>query len=129
MSEPTLEDLFADLVRAKTAEKKANAERIACEERILARIAEKPERGRVKLEGGPVAATVEFKLNYSVDVEDMRGDEEIADDDLPLKLVPAKYEFDAKAYEELRTRRPALFAKVAKYVETKPAKPAFELKL
>lgn len=122
-----MEDLFAALVQAKQREQEAKVHRLACEARILETIADKPEKGRVKLKGGPVTASVEFKLNYSADVDSIRGG--MTGDELPIRLVPASYEFDEKAYESLRTKNPALFAQVSKFVTTKPAKPSIELKL
>lgn len=127
MSEPTLEDLFADLVRAKADESAAKERRLAVEAAILARIAVKPDQGRVKLQGGPVKCTVEFKLGYSANVEQILGIE--TEKALPVKRIEARYEFDERAYESLRQTDPELFAQVAAFVTTKPKKPAIELKL
>lgn len=126
MADPTVEDLVNNLVRAKQAKKEADAAVLACENAILAKIAEKPEKGRVKLDGGLVKTTVEFKINYSADVDAILA---LSHGSVPLKRVPEHFAFDEKAYEALRTSNPDLFAKVAQHVTTKPAKPSFELKL
>lgn len=125
MDSPSLEDLFAALVEAKQAEKKANEHRIACEERILATIATKPDKGNVKLEGGPVKANVKFDLSYKADVDAIRN----LAGTLPVKLVPESWELDVKAYEALRTADPKQFEIVSKHVEVKPKKPSIDLKL
>lgn len=126
MSNPhvDMDAMLSDLAQAKRDEELAKLKRIQAEERILSWINNKPDKGRVKI-GDAIKGSVEFKLIYSADVDGIRT---IDEEGLPVTFVSA-WEFDAKAYEALRDKRPALFAKVAKFVTTKPAKPSFELKL
>ena len=124
--EATLEDLFGLLVRAKQRVKLATEHLAHVEGLVLARIVDKPDRGRVKLEGGPIQATIEFKFNYSgVNVEAIRALGPWAAD----LLKERKPELDASAYEALRESDPARFAQVARFVTARPAKPSFELKV
>jgi hypothetical protein len=123
-----IDDLLGDLARAKRAEEEAKKARLAAEEAILSGLAERPDKGRVKL-GDMIKATIEFKLGYKADVDAIR---QLACDGLPVTWhEPGSgfWVFDDKAYEALRESNPALFEKVAKHVTTKPAKPSFELKL
>lgn len=125
--EPSLEDLFADLVQAKQRKKAAEADMLSLESKILEHVADRPEKGRAKLKAGPVSATIEFGLTYKAEVNKIVAIE--TEKQLPVKLVEAHYELDERAYEALRESDPELFATVAQFVTTKPKKPSFELKL
>lgn len=119
-----VDDLLGNLAKAKRDEEVAKKFRLKCEDDLLALVADKPDKGRVKL-GDQIKATIEFKLGYKADVDGIRS----LSGPIPVKLVPQSWEFDAKAYEALRESDPKLFEAVSKFVETKPAKPSFELKL
>ncbi len=121
-----LDELFADLIRKKKAEKDANLARIAAEGALIACLVDTPERGTERLEGTHVRAGITFSLNYKADVEAIR---KLGGMDLPLKHVPESYELDKKAYEALREKDPVAFSKVAAFVTTTPAKPSVELKV
>lgn len=122
----TLDELFADLIRKKAAERSAKDARVAAEEALIAQLAERPERGTAKLEGTMVRAAVKFGLNYKANVDMIMS---LDSEFLPLKRVEACYEFDATAYEALREGDPETFRKVAAFVTTTPVKPSVELKL
>lgn len=126
MGDPTIDDAFAALVRAKKAEADAKAARIAAEEYVITFLSVRPERGTAKIDGTHVKGVVKFGLNYKADVYGILA---IEAEGLPLKKIDPYYELDEKAYEALRSSNPGLFQQVAAFVETKPAKPSIELKL
>ena len=120
--------LLTLLASAKADENDAKAKRLALEEQIVAYLypGGAPERGSTTSVGGPFKVTAKFDLNYKADVAAIRA---IDSDNLPLKRKPESYELDEAAYERLRVEDPALFAKVAAHVVTKPSKPALTLKV
>lgn len=123
-----LEQLFEELHKAKAAEAEAKAARLSVEEQILSQIENAPEVGSLTLKGGSYRCSVKFARSYKADVEAIRQ-LEVEPDLLPLRLKPATYELDKKAYEDLRGKRPDVFAKVAACVASKASKPSLTLKV
>ncbi len=128
MSDP--EKLFHQLREAKVFEAEAKALRIEAEQAVLALVEDPPESGSTTLQFGTMGRiTCKWGLSYKADMNALRGMEDVPEEVLPLKLVPAKYELDKKAYEALRKTHPDVFAKVAAHVVTKPGKPSLTLKV
>ena len=128
----TLADLAAHLFDAKRREDQAKKDRIAAEEAIAAIVETDPNGSKTVDAGNGVKVTVKRALGYNVDVAAMRAFDEVPAEVLPLKLtppIPAGYEFDAKAYEELKGAHPDAFAKLTQFVEIKPRKVSVTLKL
>lgn len=128
MSKLSLDELLVMLREAKDAERGAKDARIAIEEEIASRVEDAPDAGSRTLQGSSMRCTVKFARSYRADVERIRS-LDVDPDLLPLKLKPATYELDKRAYEELRSSRPDVFAKVAAFVSSKPAKPSLVLKV
>lgn len=122
-----LDFLFAKLQEAKQLENACKDDRIAIEEDIVALVADAPDVGSCTLKCSLGRVAIKFGLSYKADVAAIR--EIDLEGRLPLKLTPAKYEFDASAYEALRKSDPMAFATVAKHVTIKSAKPGVTLKL
>ncbi len=125
-----LGQLYAMLASAKVDETEAKNRRIELEERIVAAMFPDgpPERGSATLAGGAFRCTAKFELGYKADIPGLCAVRDVPQGLLPIKLVQ-KVEFDEKAYEALRVSHPAVFAKVAAHVTTKPAKPSLTLKV
>jgi hypothetical protein len=124
-----LAELLKQLANAKVAETEAKNARVAIEEQIAATLADRPERGQRTIQGGVFKCTVKFDLNYKANVEAIRQLDVPLEVGLPLKQKPATWEFDETAYERLREEHPEIAAKIAPFVETKPAKPSLTLKV
>jgi len=120
--------LVGHLYDAKRIEDSAKADRIAAEEAIAA-LVETPENGSKTVDAGNgVKVTVKRALGYKADVEALRG-LDLPEDALPLKLVPASYEFDTKKYENIRDHRPDIASALAQHVTTVPRKVSVTLKM
>jgi hypothetical protein len=114
------------LFDAKRAEETAKADRISAEEAI-ASLVDGPETGAKTVAGGNgVKVTVTRGLTYKADVNGIRA---INSDLIPIKLTPAKYALDDKAYNALSETNPTLFAEVAQFVTSKPKKTSVTLKM
>lgn len=120
--------LFEALRQAKLAENVAKAKRVELEEKIAALVPDRPEQGSRTLVCGEGRVTVKWGVNVKADVDAIRNSD-VPPDLLPLKLVPASYEFDPKRYEELRASHPDVFRALARHVVSKPAKPSLTLKV
>ena len=112
----SIENLASNLVHARQAEAQAKAERIECEEAILAQY-DLAEAGSqtVKTDNG-LKLTLKTSLGYKVD----KGAE------LPESLIKetVKRELNTKAYEALRETDPMEFSRLSKMVTTTPRKPS-----
>ena len=107
--------LALNLVNARFAEAEAKAQRIECEDAILAQF-DLAESGSqtVKTDNG-IKLTLKTGLSYKVD----KGA------DIPAHcLKVTKPELDVKAYEALRESDPMEFGRVSKMVTTTPRKAA-----
>ncbi len=123
-----LSELCGRLYDAKQREAAAKAERIELEEAVAA-LVETPENGSRTVDAAPgLKVNVKRAMGYRADVEAILG-LGLADEAAPLRLVPAKYEFDAKAYELIRRGNPALAERLAGCVTATPRKVAVTLKL
>lgn len=122
--------LFTELAKAKAREAEAKAQRQAIEDQIAAAVEDAPERGSrtLKADDG-VRCTVKFDRSYKANVEALRNLELPGDAPLPLKLKPASWVLDERAYEALSASHPEAFARVAAHVESKPSRPSLTLKL
>ena len=112
----SIENLASNLVHARAAESKAKADRIECEEAILAQY-ELAESGSqtVKTDNG-LKLTLKTSLGYKID----KGAE------LPDSVIKetVKRELNTKAYESLRESDPMEFSRLSKMVTTTPRKPS-----
>lgn len=122
----TLNELAIELYQAKRSEDEAKKKRIEIEELIAAQV-ETKDRGQATVDAGEgMKITVKRDLSYDADCALISA---ILGPDAPVKTVPAKLEFDATAYERLRTNAPDLYDSITKYVTTKPKKPSVTIKL
>lgn len=127
-STPTLSELTGKLFDAKRREDAAKAERIEAEEQIAA-LVETPENGSKTVDAGNgIKVTVKRAIGYKADVDAIRA-LGLDDDCMPVKLVPASYAFDEKAYELIRAARPDVAAALADCVVATPRKVSVTMKL
>jgi len=108
--------LALNLVNARFAEAEAKAQRIECEDAILAQfdLAESGSK-TVKTDNG-IKLTLKTGLSYKLD----KG----ADIPAHCLKVTTKTDLDVKAYEALRESDPMEFGRVSKMVTTTPRKAA-----
>jgi hypothetical protein len=125
---PHLQELSGRLFDAKREEDAAKGRRIEIEEQIAA-LVDAPENGSKTVDAGNgVRVTVKRGLSYKADVDAIRA-LDLPEEMLPLKHRPAKYELDAKAYEEVCETFPEAGKKLAEHVTTTPRKASVTLKL
>lgn len=121
----TIAELAQELIDAKQIENEANIRRVSIEEAI-ADLVNTPDVGSKTVEAGSrYKVTVKRGIIYKANVAGIRGVVVKEGEKLPVTFVPpspSTYTFDEKAYEELRTSNPALFAVLAEFVESKPRK-------
>jgi hypothetical protein len=118
----TIDDLAIELFHARAAEAKAKEERIRIEEAIVAQIDTADKGSQTLTTGNGLKITIKTDLGYKADVDAI----ERIDSD--LVKVTEKRELNVKAYEELKTRDPDLYARVAEHVSVEPRKPSVTLK-
>lgn len=124
MTPATLAELKTAWQAAKAAETKAQTERRAIEDSILALMPKKPE-GTVTDKDAGVSVT--YKVNRTIDTAALQRDW----DQLPehaIKAIRWKAELDAKAFKALADFDERSFQALSNYVTTKDAKPSIEIK-
>lgn len=117
--------IAAELWAAKVAEKKAAEARIALEAELIGELGARPEGSEThELDGFKVKVT--GKLTRKVTDFASFLDAAIK---LPEALRPVKTEtkVDEAGLKYLETNEPKLFAKLAKFIEVKPAKTAVDI--
>jgi hypothetical protein len=111
------------LIEAKAAEAKARAYRIEMEEKLVSLLdKEVKELGTTTVKIGILSVKVKKDLLITANVEEMRRHQ--FDFELPLKLRPAAYEFNASMYKKLGERE---VRELSQFVQTKPAKTSVEI--
>ncbi len=126
-----LQELTGLLFDAKKAESEAKEKRVEIEKKIAALI-ETSENGSKTVDAGNgIKVTVKRELSYKADINAIRA-LDIPEEVMPLKTtdpVPAGYEFDKKAYENVRENHPDIAAMLSEFVATTPRKVSITLKL
>lgn len=122
----TLDDLVDELIAAKALESRANKDRIAIEEKIVALIGAKEEGAQTTELDSGMKVTITGKLSYKAD---MAALQEICAK-LPEEFRPIKTEvkLDETGAKFLRANEPAIWAKLAKAITVKAAKTSVEVK-
>lgn len=121
-----LEQLAVMLSNAKVAENAAKKTRIECEEKIAAMVETEINGSKTVEAGERMKITVKRGLSYKADMEALLALEGI---DLPVKKIPAKDEFDEKAYEAMLADPPNGFVRILNCVTVKPKKVSVTIKL
>ena len=127
MSE-TLHELCTKLYDAKRTEDAAKEARIAVEEQIVALVNVGERETKTVDAGEGLKVTVKKAVSYKADlaaIEALKLPPEMN----PVKRVPETTEFDEAGYEWLREHHPEVAARIDRFVEVKPRKPAVTLKL
>lgn len=125
-NQSTLDDLVDELIAAKALESKANKDRVAIEEKIIALIGAKEEGAQTTDLANGMKVTVTGKLSYKADMAVLQ---EICAK-LPEQYRPIKTEvkLDETGAKFLRANEPAIWAKLSKAITVKPAKTSVEVK-
>tara|TARA_R110000764_G_scaffold75037_1_gene151738 strand:+ start:69 stop:470 length:402 start_codon:yes stop_codon:yes gene_type:complete len=112
-----VEDAAADWMKAKSAETKANKERIAAEGEILGFISAKTEGGTTH-QAGQFKITLTGKLTRKVDWGILDGL------NIPAKLLPVKtkQELDVKGVKYLEDNEPDTYKTLCKALTIAPSK-------
>lgn len=120
-----LEALAAEWRAAKKAENDARNQRVDIESRIIELTGHK-EEGSQTHEAGDWKVSVTGKLNRKLDPAKWAEIE----DSIPEDLRPVRYNpsLDTKGLRYLEQNEPDVYKRVAQAIETKPAKPAVEVK-
>lgn len=124
MQTATLAELKTAWQAAKAAETKAQTERRAIEESILALMPKKPEGTVTDKDAG---LSVTFKVNRTIDTAAVQRDW----DKLPepaTKAIRWKAELDTKAFKALADFDSGSYQALIQYVTTKDAKPSIDIK-
>lgn len=125
-TEQNINDLVDELIAAKALESKANKDRVAIEEKIIALIGAKEEGASTTELSSGMKLTITGKLSYKADMAVLQ---EICAK-LPEEFRPIKTEvkLDETGAKFLRNNEPAIWAKLAKAITVKPAKTSVEVK-
>lgn len=125
-TEQTIDDLVDELIAAKALESRANKDRIAIEEKIVALIGAKEEGAQTTELDSGMKVTITGKLSYKADMAVLQ---EICAK-LPEEFRPIKTEvkLDETGAKFLRANEPAIWAKLAKAITVKAAKTSVEVK-
>lgn len=125
-TEQTIDDLVDELIAAKALESRANKDRIAIEEKIVALVGAKEEGAQTTELDSGMKVTITGKLSYKAD---MAALQEICAK-LPEEFRPIKTEvkLDETGAKFLRANEPAIWAKLAKAITVKAAKTSVEVK-
>ena len=125
-SETSLEVLADQFIAAKTLESKANKQRVAIEEQIVAMVGAKEEGAQTTELNSGMKLTITGKLSYKADMLMLQ---EICAS-LPTEFSPIKTEIklDETGAKFLRANEPAIWAKLAKAITVKAAKTSVEIK-
>ena len=120
-----LESLAEQWRAAKKAENAARNERVDIESRII-EITGHKEEGSQTHEAGDWKVSVTGKLNRKLDADAWH----MIEDSIPEDLRPVRYSpsLDTKGLRYLEQNEPDVYKRVAQAIETKPAKPAVEVK-
>ena len=113
----TAEDAAADWMDAKNAEIKANKDRIAAEDELVALLGAKEEGGESH-QIGPYKVSITGRLNRKVDF-DVLDKLNISADLKPVKYKP---ELDLKGLRYLESNEPEVYATFSKALTIEPAK-------
>ena len=127
-----LDVLATQLANIKAEEAKIKDKRIEIEEKIGRLVETKANGSKTVNVGNGLKIVVKRAMKYKADVKKLLTLEGIDDELKPLMLtpaIPAHYEFDAKAYEQMIEYQPALAAKLKEVVDVKPAKISVTLKM
>lgn len=123
---PELENLACILAVAKREEDEAKSRRIDIEEQI-ARLISTPENGSKTVQAGAgLKVTVKRALSYKADINAIRA---LNLEESPVKLVPAKWEFDQNKYESIILDNPKLANELSNHVTVTPRKVSVSLKI
>jgi hypothetical protein len=120
----TVEQIADDLASAKRAESDANKARVALEEELIKALAFDLVEGSSTYEVGEYKVTLTAKLTRKPTDMSVFVDAVIANIPEALRPIKVKPEVDATGLKYLLNTEPGLFAKIAKYVVTEPAKTA-----
>ena len=113
----TAEDAAADWMDAKNAEIKANKDRIAAEEELIALLVVKQE-GATSHQVGPYKITLTGRLNRKVDLDVLDTLQ------IPAELIPIKMkrELDVTGVKYLENNEPELYKTLCAALTIEPAK-------
>lgn len=127
MTEQTTEDMVAELIAAKADEARANKNRVAIEEKLIARLGNKPEGATTTELSNGMKITVTGKMSYKADMDMLM---QLAGE-LPANLRPIKTEvkLDETGAKYLRNNEPEVWAMLAPAITIKPAKTSVEIKV
>lgn len=122
----TIDELVADFIAAKAAESKANKDRVAIEEQIIAMLGKREEGAETHELSSGMKIIITGKVTYSADMEKLQ---EICAK-LPQEMRPlkTKTELDTTGAKYLRANEPQIWAKLAKAITVKAAKASIEVK-
>lgn len=126
----TNDDLAGAWMAAKQAEEKANAERLAIEQEIVARFGQKEEGAETHTLDSGFKIEVTGRMSYKV--EDMPLLERLLlDAKVPATLWPLKSEtkLDETGAKWLRNSQPDVWRSIAPAITIKPAKTAVKVKV
>jgi hypothetical protein len=124
-----LATLAGQLFDAKRAEENAKLRRIQIEEQIAELVETTPIGSKTVDAGNGIKVTIKRALGYKADVDAIRAMDLGDVAQIPVKLVPASYVFDEKAYERLLEEHPSLAAQFAEHVTVTPRKVSVTMKL
>ena len=123
------EKLVKEFIRLKKKEAEFKSKRLDVESELLELYkAELPEKGSKTSQVGDFKLTMKTGLKYTVDVDALRN-ADIPEDMLPVKLQPAKYVFDPKAYEAIVSEGGEVANEVMEHVTVTPMKTSFSIKV
>jgi succinate dehydrogenase/fumarate reductase flavoprotein subunit len=122
----TIDELVADFIAAKAVETKANKDRIAIEEQIIAMLGKREEGSQTHELDNGMKVTITGKVTYSADMEKLQ--EICAKLPQEMRPIKTKIELDTYGAKYLRANEPAIWAKLAKAITVKAAKASIEVK-
>ncbi len=127
MTNQTINQLAAQWLAAKDAEKKSNINRLKIEQEIIEAL------HFDKLEGSKTEQLDNFKVTFTAKLNRKLDSTtwELIKDSIPEHMRPVKqivtYKVDDKGCRYLEKNEPLLFAKIATAITTKPAKTAVKV--
>lgn len=122
----TPEQLAQDFIAAKAAEAKANKERVAIEEQLIAALGVKPEGAETHELANGLKVTITGKMTYKADMPvllQLAGG--LPENMRPIKMEPKLDETGAKY---LRNNEPEVWAMLAPAITVAPAKTSVAIK-
>lgn len=120
------EQLAQELIAAKAIEAKANKDRVAIEEQLIAALGSKPEGAETHELATGLKVTITGKQTYKADLPLLM---QLAGN-LPENLRPLKTEtkLDETGAKYLRTNEPEIWAMLAPAITVAPAKTSVSIK-